>query len=71
MVVLAAGAWNRVITPLMPWMTAANAFQCQPEAFQRTMRLDRFKRVLGAAGSITAVVPEQRAQQVAIGVNQY
>ena len=71
MVVLAAGAWNRVITPLMPGMTAANAFYRQPETFKGTMRFDRFKRVLRTARSITTMVAKQRAHQVAIGVNQY
>ena len=38
--VMMVGIWNRIISPVIPGVTASDAFKAQPAAFQRAVGVD-------------------------------
>lgn len=61
---------NRVESARVIWVAVKNAPRCQPAAFEYSMALDRFARVVRAARVEAAISAEQRSQRVLIAAQQ-
>ena len=61
MFMLVYNAGNRIVTASMPWVTAANTFQREPQASENAMRFNCFDRELRTTGGITAMITKNGA----------
>ena len=58
--------WHGVVARAAPGVAAEDAFECEPAAFERTVFLDSFHRILRAGGSVAAGSGGERRDAVTV-----
>ena len=70
LVLLFFGTRNRIVSPLMKRVTAGYSLYPQPESFPRAMQFNGLPGIGGTARIVSAVVSQQRTDQIAVAADQ-